>query len=147
MCPVPKFYDSVPIFESIVTMVSLSDLNRIPEPTLINAPINLELESLILQSYISWIENDCESYFFDLDPTLHPISTLEPLLNLNQLHKSVLAPIPFNPEPNQPFYQITFNYLTKVYDNITLRGFTKIGHLTGITIKIGSCMILFILGL
>ena len=91
----PQLCDSVSIFESILTLVSLPDLDHILEPTLILVLINLELESPILQSHISLIDHEYELQFFDLDPTLEPNLTIESKLDLNQLSESVLVLIPF----------------------------------------------------
>jgi len=87
-----QFSDSVPNFKSRLTPVTLSDLDHLLEPTLNPVLINLELESLILQSHISLLENECELQFFDLDPTLESKSTLEPKLDLSHIPKSVLIP-------------------------------------------------------
>ena len=46
--PNSQLYDSVPIFESILTPVSLPDWDPIPELTLILVPIDLETEPPIL---------------------------------------------------------------------------------------------------
>ena len=78
-----QFCDSVLNFESMLTSVSLPDLNHILEPTLILVPINLEHESPILESHITLLGNICEPLLFDLGPTLEPNSTLEPKFGLN----------------------------------------------------------------
>jgi len=41
--PDPQPCDSVPIFESMLTPVFLSNLNQIPEPIFIPLPINLQI--------------------------------------------------------------------------------------------------------
>ena len=53
--PDPQLCDLILIFEYILTPVSLSDLDPMFEPTLIPAPIELEIESPILDSHISLI--------------------------------------------------------------------------------------------
>ena len=50
--PDPQLCDSILIFESMLTSVSLPDLDPIPEPTLIYVPIKLEIEPPILKSHI-----------------------------------------------------------------------------------------------
>ena len=57
--PKPQLCDSVSIFESMLTLVSLPDLDPIPEPTLIFIPINLEHGSLILDTHISVLGKEC----------------------------------------------------------------------------------------
>jgi len=79
----------------MLTSVSLPDLNHIPEPTLILILVNIELESPILQSHIPLMGYECENQLFDLDQSLEPNQTLEPQLDLNQLHESILVPVPF----------------------------------------------------
>ena len=77
--PDPQLYDSVSSFQSILTLISLPDLDPIPEPTLIHVPIDLETEPSIFDSHILLMGNECEFQFFDLEPTLKPKLTL----NLN----------------------------------------------------------------
>ena len=93
-----QFCDSVLNFESTLPLHNPTRFEPYPDPTLIHAPINLKLEFPILQSHILLMENECKPQLFYLDPTLDPISTLEPLLDLNQFPKSILVPLPFNPE-------------------------------------------------
>ena len=83
----------------MLTHVSLLDLDHILEPTLILLPIILEYEPPILESHITLMGNECETQFFDLNPTLKSNPTLEPKLDLNQLPESVLVLIPFTLEP------------------------------------------------
>jgi len=59
--------DSVSLFEPMLTLVSLPDLDPILKPTLIPIPIELEHESLILDNHIPWLKNECELQFYDLD--------------------------------------------------------------------------------
>jgi len=73
-------YDSVPVFESMMTPVSLPDLDPIPKPTLIHIPIELEHEPPILDSHIPLLGNEYELQFYDLDQTHEPTPTLEPNL-------------------------------------------------------------------
>ena len=55
-----RLCDSVSIFESMLTSVSLPDLDPIPEPTLISVPIHLEHEPLMLASHIPLMKNECK---------------------------------------------------------------------------------------
>jgi len=52
--PDPQLCDLVLIFKFMLTLVSLTGLNPIPEPTLILKPINLEHESPILDITFYW---------------------------------------------------------------------------------------------
>jgi len=52
--------DSVLIFKSMLTPISLTDLDSFPEPTLIPIFINLETEPLILDSHIPLMGRECE---------------------------------------------------------------------------------------
>ena len=90
-----QYCDSVPLFKSTLTLVSLPDLNPIPEPTLIPVPIEFEHESLILDSHISLLKNECELEFDDLDQTYEPTLTLD----LSFILESISVPIPFIVEP------------------------------------------------
>ena len=53
------YCDSVPPFESMLTSVSLVDLDPIPDPTLIHVLIEFEHEPPILDSRIPLLENEC----------------------------------------------------------------------------------------
>ena len=77
--------DSFPISESMLTLISLTDLDSFPEPTLIPVSIDLETEPPILDSHIPLMGKECEFYFFDLDSTIEPIPTLELTLNFSEL--------------------------------------------------------------
>jgi len=57
--PDPQLYDLILIFESILTVVSLPDLDSIPKPTLIPVPIELEIEALIFDSHIQLMRKEC----------------------------------------------------------------------------------------
>ena len=52
--------DSVSLFESMLTLVSLPDLNLILKQILIPIPIKLEHEPPILDSHTTLLENECE---------------------------------------------------------------------------------------
>ena len=103
--PDPQPCDSVFIFESILTPVSLPNLDQFLEPTFILVSINLEIEPSIYDSHITLMEKECEFYFFDLDPTIEPIPTLEPTLDFLEL---VMVPELSFLSPSQPFHQVTF---------------------------------------
>jgi len=51
--PDPQLCDSIPIFESMLTRVSLPKLDPVPEPTLIPVSIDFEIEPPLLDSHIS----------------------------------------------------------------------------------------------
>jgi len=70
-------------FESMLTPVSLPELDPITKPTLIPVPIKFEHEPPILDSYIPLLENECELQFYDLGQTHEPTPTLEPKLDLS----------------------------------------------------------------
>jgi len=91
--------DSVQLFDFILTSVSLPDLDLISMPTLISIPIELEHESLILDSHILLLENKCELEFYDLNQTHGPTLTLESKLDLSFIPESVSVPIHFIIEP------------------------------------------------
>jgi len=59
-----QYRDSVSLFESMLTPVSLSDLDPIPEPTHIPIPIELEHEPPMLDSYIPLLGNECKLEFY-----------------------------------------------------------------------------------
>ena len=67
----PQLCDSISVFESMLTLVSLPDLDLFPEPTLIHIPIELEIKPPIFDSHILLMEKECEFQFFDLEPTLN----------------------------------------------------------------------------
>jgi len=110
----PQLCDSVLIFESMLTPVSLPNLDPIPEPTLFPIPIYLEIELPILNSHITLMDHECELKFFDLEPTIESKLTLELKIDLSHIRESVLVPVLFILEPNQPFHQIIFCCWTKV---------------------------------
>jgi len=58
--PDPQPCDSVHIFESMLTPVSLPNLDQFPEPTFIPVPIDLEIESPILDSHIPLLGRECK---------------------------------------------------------------------------------------
>ena len=140
--PDPQPCDSVPIFESILTSVSLPNLDQFSEPTFIPVPINLEIESLILDSYIPLLGRECESQFFDLDLFIEPIPTLEPKVIFPEL---VLVPDLFISEPKSPIPQNHILLLEQfIYHNDSVMIFQDCSY-EGNKFMIGSFMILFIL--
>jgi len=82
-----------------LTLLSLPNLDHLPEPTLILVPIKLEHEPSILESHIPLIRNECEPQHFDLDPTLESYPILEPRFDLKQFHESLLVLKLFTLEP------------------------------------------------
>ena len=87
--------DSVSLFESMLTLISLPDLDQILKPTLIPIPIELEHELPMLHSHIPLLRNECELEFYDLDQTHEPTLALEAKLDLSFIPESVSVPIPF----------------------------------------------------
>ena len=83
----------------MLTLVSLPDLDPMPESALIPIPINLEHKAPILDSHIPLMKNECEFQLFDLDPTFEQNLILESKLDLNHILESALVPIPFIFEP------------------------------------------------
>ena len=91
--------DSISLFESMLTPVSLPDSDLISKPTLIPIPIDLEHEPPILDSHIPLLGNKCELEFYDLDQTHKPTPTLKLKLDLSFIPESVSVPVPFIVEP------------------------------------------------
>jgi len=56
----PQLCDSILIFESILTLVSLPNLDTFPEPTFIPVPIYFKIELPILVSHVSLMRKECE---------------------------------------------------------------------------------------
>jgi len=84
--PDPQLCNLVPNFESILNSVSLTNLDSIPEPTLISVPIYSRIESSIMDGHIPYMMNgECELKFFSLEPTLELDPTLEPKLIFQEL--------------------------------------------------------------
>ena len=81
--PDPQLCDLIPNFESMLTLVSLSSLDHFPEPTFIPIPIDLEIDSPILDSQIPFMGKNCEFQFLNLNSTLEPKLTLEPKVNFS----------------------------------------------------------------
>ena len=63
--PDPKLCDSISIFESMLTPVSLPKLDPSPKPTLIPVSINFEIEPPLLDSHISLMRKESEIELFD----------------------------------------------------------------------------------
>ena len=103
--PDPQLCDLVSIFEFMLTPVFLPNLDQFPEPIFIPVPINLEIESPIMDSHIPLMGKECEYQFLELDSTLEPKLTLESKVNFPELdwflNLSFLS-------PSQPFHQVTF---------------------------------------
>ena len=70
----------------MLTLVSLPNLDSIPEPTLIFVLIYYRIESPIVDGHIPYMMNDeCELKFFGLKPALELDPTLEPKLIFQEL--------------------------------------------------------------
>ena len=95
--PDPQFENLISLFDSMLTLISLPDLNNILESVLNHVPINLEIESSIFQHYISLMGNVCKPQIFGLDLILEPILTSKSLLDLKQIPESELIPFELKP--------------------------------------------------
>ena len=76
----------------MLTPVFLPNLDQIPEPTFIPMPINLEIESPILDNHILLMGKECEFQFLNLNSTLEPKLTLEPKVNFYVPEPIILEP-------------------------------------------------------
>ena len=74
--PEPHVGDSISLFDSIMTPVSLPDFFSIPESTLNLVPVHCEIESPISSDHTSFMGKVCKHQFFGLDPIFEPILTL-----------------------------------------------------------------------
>ena len=92
-----QFCDSVLLFESMLTPVSLFDLDLIPKSTLTSVSIDFENEPPILDSHIPLMGKECEFQFLDLDSTLESKLTLEPKVDFPEL-VFILEPIILEPK-------------------------------------------------
>ena len=79
----------------MLTPILLSNLSYILELVVIPIPVIPELESPTLGSHISLLENKCGLKFqlLDLDSIPEPILTPERLLDLSQIHESIVVPV------------------------------------------------------
>jgi len=138
--------DSISLFESMLTPVSLLDSDLILKPTLIPIPIELEHETLILDSHIPLLENECELEFYDLDQTHEPTLTLEPKLDLSFIPESVSVPIPFIVELKSSISQNHIPLLGQDLDQYDSVIISQDWSYNRKNLMLGSCTILFILG-
>ena len=83
--PDPQLCDLVPNFESMLTPISLPNLDPFSELTLILVPMDLEIQSPILDIHFLLMRNECEFKFFDLEPTIEAKLTFEPKLDFSEL--------------------------------------------------------------
>ena len=140
----PQLCDLVSNFESILTLVSYgSNLDLFPVLTLILVPIDLEIESPILDSHIPLMRKECEFQFLDLDSTLEPKLILELKVEFFEL---VLVPEPIILEPKltiPPSHILLLDIGIDHDDSVMI---FQDWHVKGVSFKIGYFMILFILG-
>ena len=139
----PWLCDSIPIFKSMLTLVSLPTLDPIPEPTLIPVPIELEIEPLILESHIPLMRKEWEFQFFGLDPIFEPNPTLEFKFDLIHIPESVLVPEYFTLEPKSTILPSHILLLDQGMTKMTPRWYFKIDHITEMILMLGFCMIQF----
>ena len=88
-----------------------------------------------------------EFQFFDSEPTFESKPTLDPKLNLSHIPELVLVPEPFILEPKSTIPQSHILLLDQGINHNDSEMISKIGHIKGIIFMIGSCMILFNLGI
>jgi len=141
--PDPQLCDSVPIFESILTPVFLPNLDQFPKPKFISISIDLEIESPILDSHVPLMGKECEFQFLDLDSTLEPKLSLEPNVYFLEL---VLVPEPIIFESKStipPSHILLLNIGIDHDDSVMIFQDWSVKE---ISFKVGSFMILFILG-
>ena len=90
--PDPYFCDPIPNFESMMTHVSLPNLDPFSELTLIPVLIDFEIEPPILESHIPLMGRQFEFQLFNFDSILEPKLIFETKLNLSHIPESVLIP-------------------------------------------------------
>jgi len=131
--PEPHVSDSISLFDSIMTPVSLPDFFSISESTLNPAPVHREMESPISYDHTSLMGKVCEYQFFGLDPVFEPISTLivDSRLDLSQLPESVSVFVPDPLESKSIIFQNHTSLLDKnvdkndsviIFENLKLDG-------------------------
>jgi len=123
----------------MLTLISLTDLDPIPETTLILVPINLEHESPILDSHITLMGNECELQFFDLD---EPKWTLNPRLTLSHILKTVLILVSSILEPRSAILPIHSPLLDLGIDHYDSEMIFQDWSYNGDDFMLGSCMII-----
>jgi len=126
--PKPQVGNSISLFDSIMTPVSLSDFFSILESTLNPVPIHREIESPTFYDHILLMGKVCEHQFFGLDPIFEPILT--PNLNLDLIWVKFSSRhwflFLFHLSLNELSPKITLHCWTKVLNKITQELFLKI---------------------
>ena len=79
--PEPQIGNSISLFDSIMTLISLPNFFSIPKSTLNPAPVHREIESPISYDHTSLMGKVCELQFFGLNPCLNQFRLV--LLNLD----------------------------------------------------------------
>ena len=74
--PNPQVGNFFSPFDSIMTLISLSDFFHIPESTLNLVPVHCEMEPPIFYDYIPLMEKVCKHQLFGLNPIFERISAL-----------------------------------------------------------------------
>ena len=112
--------NSISLFDSIVTLISLPDFFSIPESTLNPVLVHREIESPIFYDHIPLMGKVCEHQFFGLDPIFEPISTptFESRLDLGtsckiELGTSCTQSKNHTTRPNALFWMITIKLKNK----------------------------------
>ena len=70
----PQLCDSILIFESMLTLVSLPNLDPFSKSTVILISIDFEIKLSLLDSYISLMGKECEIKFYDLNSNQNRLS-------------------------------------------------------------------------
>ena len=81
----------------MLTPVSLTNLDPIPEPTLIPVPVYYEIGSSNFDSHIHLMDHEYEHKFFDLEPTFESNPIFEPKFDF-PAPVLVLSPIILKPK-------------------------------------------------
>ena len=117
----PQVGNSISLFVSIMTLISLPDFFSIPESTLNLVSIHREIESPISYNHTSLMEKVCEHQFFGLDPVLNQFQL--PFLNLNLICVKFSSRywflLLFHLSPNQPSSKITLHCWTRMLTKMT----------------------------
>ena len=122
--------NSISLFDSIMTPVSLPDFFSIPESTLNPVPVHREIESPISNDHTSLLGKVCEHQFFGLDPIFEPISTLivDSRLDLSNFPSRYRFLFLILLSPNRSSLKITLHCWTRMLKKMTQSLFLKIGH-------------------
>ena len=113
--PEPHVSNSIALFDSIMTPISLPDFFSILESTLNLVPVHREMESPISHDHTSLMGTVCEHQFFGLDPIVELISSppFESRHDLSQIPESISVFIPVSFESKSIIFQNHTSLLDK----------------------------------